>query len=260
MGTNTLINGVDGNTITTAVVDQYKTAMSGDLVPRNSSGAAVDEASILGTDTYKWLKAYIASGYWTCGDIKPHYSFGSGAPIDQGWFPCTGQIINETNYDALFSSGDWAKYVIASPLNGKYSPNLIGKYLAGVDIGVDDQDGTSPLTYVGNANNQIALSHSHSHSHTVNSHNHKWYDDNESSGGNAQSYDSSGAARDLSNGGGALSSSKKLIFPSTSANSLSDQWTSNSSPGTSTDATASLTGNTDITPESLQVVYYIRII
>jgi len=54
MGTNTLVTAVDGTPIPAAHPNQYKTALTNDIVPRNYSGIPTDEAGSLGTDTYQF--------------------------------------------------------------------------------------------------------------------------------------------------------------------------------------------------------------
>ncbi len=54
MGTNTLIGVNDGDVISENDLNQYRTALSGHLVPRNSAGVAVNEAGDLGTSSIRW--------------------------------------------------------------------------------------------------------------------------------------------------------------------------------------------------------------
>jgi hypothetical protein len=49
MGSNDLVQRSDGQTVQSADVNQYRTALNGDLVPRNSSGVPVSAAGDLGT-------------------------------------------------------------------------------------------------------------------------------------------------------------------------------------------------------------------
>ena len=59
MGSNTLSSGVGGNVIPATIVNQYKTALQEDIVPRDSGGAAADIAGDLGTSSLRWDQAYI---------------------------------------------------------------------------------------------------------------------------------------------------------------------------------------------------------
>lgn len=247
MGSNTISTISDGTTGTASQVNQYKTALAGNIVPRNTSGAATDIFGTMGESGYKWLKAFIASGYWTLGDIKPHHTYNGAAPIDQGWYPCDGTIINETNYNTVHGAGSWDIYIISSGLDGKYAPNLVNKYLVGKTS--TTQDGTSGITSVGNSSNQVDLEHTH----TISDHNHQWYQYN--SGTFDESYNSSGTEVSMPVGTADSGGHIKKSFD-TSGNSIGDLYTSNTSitPGNSLSTAQS------IQPESIEVIYYIRII
>jgi hypothetical protein len=58
MGTNTLVSKSDGQTISSSDVNQYRTALNQNIVPRNASGAPTDQAGDLGTSTYGFDKVY----------------------------------------------------------------------------------------------------------------------------------------------------------------------------------------------------------
>lgn len=59
MGTNTLTTGADGAVIPASIINQYKTALNENVVPRNSGGAATDIEGDLGTSSLRWKNAYI---------------------------------------------------------------------------------------------------------------------------------------------------------------------------------------------------------
>lgn len=225
MGTNTIATVSDGTVIDASDLNQYKTSLVNDLVPRNTAGAPTDLDGSLGSTTYSWLKAHIESGYWTVGDIKPHHTYNGAAPIGQGWFPCLGGVINETNYNAIHGAGAWATYVVSSALDGKYAPDLASGYLTGASS--TTQDGSSSITKVGNTSNQINIQHSH----TVNSHTH--------------TIDHVHANGTTITGGGVA---------------VKDAAFAGSSGGTSPGTDSQLSTTQSIRPESTEVVYYIRII
>lgn len=60
MGTNNLVARNDGDIIQSSDPNQYREALSGDLVPRNSAGVPTNEAGDLGTSSLKWDNAYIS--------------------------------------------------------------------------------------------------------------------------------------------------------------------------------------------------------
>lgn len=58
MGVNTLVSRSDGQTIASSDVNQYRTAMNEDIVPRNASGVPTDLGGDIGNATYGWDNAY----------------------------------------------------------------------------------------------------------------------------------------------------------------------------------------------------------
>lgn len=268
MGTNAISDISDGTGADASDINQITSALRQDHVPRNASGIATANSGNLGQSSLAWLKAYIASGYWTCGDIKPHHSYNGATPIDQGWFPCDGTIVNQTNYDAIHGAGSWATYVISSPIDGKYSPDMVGKYPVGAAS--TTQDGSVAITSVGNANNTRNLSHTHPHSHTVNSHthtdptghNHQWHLSNTT---NDFSYDASGSQTIISG----ATPGTGIAYDSAGNPTLNqDLYTTNSSfgttsaetPGTDVSGVSGLSTTESIQPESIEATFYIRII
>src|SRR5690606_4246231 len=109
----------DGQTVFAADLNQFYTALRRDLIPKDVNGDSLNNGGSLGSSTYQWLKAFINSGYWDAGDLKYHMDYSGATPIGQGWYPCDGTTINETNYDALHGAGSWDIYVISSPLDGE---------------------------------------------------------------------------------------------------------------------------------------------
>jgi hypothetical protein len=61
VGDNTLETQTSGTTIQIDDVNQYKTALNGDVVPRNTSGVATDVAGSVGTSALRWLKGWFGS-------------------------------------------------------------------------------------------------------------------------------------------------------------------------------------------------------
>lgn len=144
-----------------------KDALSGDLLPRNASGVATDLAGSLGTETFQFLKALIASGHWVPGDIKVIHPYNGDALPGQGWMLCDGRTINESNYDIEHGAGSWDIYVGSSVLDGKKLPGMTNRYAVGVDA--TTQDGSGTITPVGNAGNVANLEHHHDFIRGINS-------------------------------------------------------------------------------------------
>lgn len=170
MGDNTISTAIDGTIIQATDVNQYKTALTGDLLPRESTGQVSANSGSLGESDRPFKFLHVTGGHWSVGDIKYHHSYDGLAPVGEGWMLCDGRIINETNYDAEHGVGSWAEYIQISVLGGKYLPNLVSRYPVGTSS--TSQDGDSPITSVGNSGNEASFSHEHQ----VYSHNHQWYD------------------------------------------------------------------------------------
>lgn len=236
MGTNTIATAIDGVSAVASAVNQYKTAMDGDLVPR-VAGAPTDAGGSLGNSTYKYAKAHVESGYWSAGDIKAHHSYNGATPIGQGWMLCNGDLCVKAIYEVTHGVGSWDTYIGSSPLDGLYLPNLLDRYPMGA--ATTPQTGASTITGVGNSGSQVNITH-----------NHQWY--NATTAGAAdQSFNGSGALLNLPAGPDKSAASTPSIPYKDEDNllAMSNLYTSN---GGST--------NLDIKPDSLEVQYYIRII
>ena len=248
MGTNNLSTKNDGDVISADDPNQFKTALDSDLVPRNSSGVPTDEAGDLGTSSLKWRRAEIASGFFFPGMMVPVHTYNDTVTPGQGWMKCDGRVINEENYNTEHGAGSWDKYIGSSDLDGKYLPDMTDNiYLAGTDE--TTQDGSSALTTIGESGSIIDFSHTH----TVD-HNHKYVKFN-GIGEIPQIYDASG----------------NLITPTAGANQTVDSPFSAGSNGSNnpvdlyTEKVAAVTssagGSTQsVKPESLEVIWYMRII
>lgn len=246
MGDNSLVRHTTGTPVTVdSAINQYKIALSDNNIPRNADGVIENEAGELGNATYKWLEAFVRTGYFNAGDIKAHHTYNGITSIGQGWFPCNGQIISEIRYDAVHGAGSWAEYIGTSPLEGKYSPFIGNKYLTGTSS--TTQDGTlNPFTSVGNIGHTIDTVHSH----TVNAHTHavmaQWV-----GGDYVIVVDSFSLPDSLFNYDGSYKTpmSSSQIFEGVCYGSRVAQGTGDA--GTTAQ---------DIQPESIEVIYYIRII
>lgn len=148
-------------TITGMWMVQIAKALSGNLVPRNPSGAPQYGMGRLGTAEFPFERAHVRSGEYGCGTIVPVYDYANLTTPCQGWMLCNGDIICEEAYDAQYTRipGDWERWVADSPLAGKRLPNMVDRYLVGAST--TPQTGAAPLTYTGNAGSKVNLRHSH---------------------------------------------------------------------------------------------------
>lgn len=79
MGTNTLAAKVTGNTVVATDPNQFRTAFIGDLVPRDTNGAAAADGAAVGSATYPFSDLFLASGgviNWANGDVSITHSTG----------------------------------------------------------------------------------------------------------------------------------------------------------------------------------------
>jgi len=186
------------------------------------------------------------------------HTYNDTAVPGQGWFPCDGTIINETNYNAIHGAGSWDSYIGASSLDGKYSPNMDAKYIIGSDS--TSQTGASAITSIGASGNTVDLTHTH----TTPSHNHQWYD---WFGGSvdAHSFNSSGADVDIEQSTNNAGTHNKIAITDTAVSqddglkpaSGNAYYTSNNNGGATG---SSLSSSQNIRPESIELKYHIRII
>lgn len=113
-------------------------------------------------------KASILSGYLPTGSVQMFHTFNGTVSYPRGWMLCNGDIVNETNYDAIHGAGAYtADSVASSPLLSKNLPDMADKFAVGVAD--TTKDGSSAITSVGNTGNQVDLSHTHdtTHDHTT---------------------------------------------------------------------------------------------
>ena len=242
MGIDTIASRADATTIVATWFNVIRSALNGDLVPRDSTGTATARAGSLGTETYPFLRLNIATGHWSLGDIKAHHSYNGAAPIGHGWMLCDGRVITEAAYNTEHGANTWATYVVSSALLNKYLPNLTSRYPVGV--AATTQDGSGAITAVGNASHQINIQHSHTvngHTHDMANHTHNM--DGDHSDSHHPPY--------VAYVGGGDPASGAYVTSAPSSNT-----TSSTSPGTDNQ----LSTTQSVQPDSIQVQYYMRII
>jgi len=249
MGSNNLDSAVSGATIPPEHHNSVKEALASNQVPRNTSGVATDLAGSLGEDSLRFLFAKIASGYFFAGQMLPSMNYNNAVGPGHGWMKCDGRIVSEANYNTEHGAGLWDTYILSSPLDGLYLPDMSSnRFLTGATATA--QDGTAPLTRVGNASNQVSLQHSH----TVDSHGHRyyWYD-----GTNGGGYNSSGTAIATTETAGA-GTDHGIVTKATVPNYIlnGSRYTDKQTPGTDNQ----LSTTQSIKPDAFEAIYYMRII
>lgn len=174
------------------------------------------------------------------GEIKSYHSYNGTIVIPRGWMQCNGDVINSTNYDFLHGAGSYVSDGIGDMLlAGKYTPNLTNRYLIGA--ATTTASGSSTIGTTGNASHQINLTHSHTHSHIW----HNYFADN------APSRD--GQAASLTGTTGSNGSLGIVLGPKDSSTVLA------STSSTDSNSTTNLSSTQSIKPESIEVIYIIRV-
>ena len=257
MGDNNLTTYSDGDTIPSDSVNQYKTALVGDAVPRNASGAPTSGAGDLGTSTYPYKKSHVVNGSFFTGQVIMMHDFNGTLTPGQGWMKLNGDVVNLANYDTLHGAGSWATYVVSSTLDGVNLPDMADKYVMGK--AATSQDGSAPITAVGNASNQVNIAHTH----TVNNlHNHQWLSETGSNPYDYDTFTSAGNAQSLAER--TTTGTQVRITPATSGTAMigvtdPDCYTTNQG-NASTATTSSLSTTQSIQPHSIEMQYWIRIV
>lgn len=236
MGSGNITTRANATPTDAAWFNEYQSALSLDIVPRDASAVATDEGASLGSATYKFKKMNVASGYFKPGDIKWRHSYNGTVTVSQGWMLCDGREVTKDNYDTEHGAGSWDLYIGVSAIQNKKLPNLIDRYAKGVDD--TTQNGDAAITSVGTANHLYVTDHAH-----------KWYIATTSAaadktyGPNDMVGKSLAPAEYEKNDGVYL----LPIIPSTSG-MVSDLYT------------ATVSQSVDIQPDSIEAMPYMRII
>lgn len=111
------------------------------------------------------------------GEVKMFHTFNGTVSVPRKWMILNGDVVNQTNYDAIHGSGAYVSDGVASSaILSKNLPAMASKYPVGANS--TTQSGSSAITYVGNSSNQVNLQHDHTmsgHTHGTGDHSHKWY-------------------------------------------------------------------------------------
>lgn len=158
---------------------------------------------------------------------------------------CDARLVSQANYDTEHGSGHWATYIGSSPLNGKNLPDMRNIYPAGVSA--TTQDGSAPISGVGAGSHAVDLSHRH-----------QWYQSKGATQIDA-TYDADGSSTDLRSGGGSGGVGGDT---NPGPNIEKSDFTHVDGPihTASYYTNKGLSASQSIQPDSMQAVYYMRII
>jgi hypothetical protein len=125
MSENTLNTQITGTTIEAAHLNQYKTALVEDLLPRNLAGQNEDEAGSLGSDLFRWLKGIFSTLFTNKLSI--------GSSGNEATNP---YIINDTDsFKMNVITGESHGFYVNNVLKGKIDVNGVdGAYFKALSI------------------------------------------------------------------------------------------------------------------------------
>lgn len=254
MGADSIPTRATGQTILDDFFNVMKRVCGVDWLPRNISGVVAPNAGQLGTPTYPWERANITSGYFVCGDVKMFHDFNGALTPGHGWMKCNGDVVNEASYDAIHGAGAWDEFIAASPIEGKYLPNMNNRFPVGATQ--TTQAGGGAITSEGNANHQTNISHTHAGP----SHNHRWYSQAQGAMDIATMYDNTGGAQPPTPVGGVAGTIgiASKVGSGSSPGVLEGTYHTNNAGTGNTGAGGSTTQN--IKPESIAFEFWMRII
>lgn len=132
MGTNTIGEAVDGTPIPASDHNAVRTAWVGDIVPRNSSAVATDQAASVGTSALSWLNGYIRK-LWI-GDPA------NDSVIEAGTNSITMDVDGVKKFDLHATNGFDGQYMKASSIpDGSLADNSVNL----VNMKDDSVDGSN---------------------------------------------------------------------------------------------------------------------
>lgn len=197
------------------------------------------------------------------GEVKMFHTFNGILSVPRGWMILNGDLVDQTNYDALHGAGSYSTDGVgSSALVNLNLPDMTGNAYA-TGVAATTADGSIAIPTKGA--NTINLQHSH----TVDSHNHQWHED----GSNInESYDSGGNLLALNSSLTSTANSGGIAFgdasaanvldsvggsPTISGGNLDDDFfTSNATPGTDNQ----LSATQDNQPLSVEFIYIMKVI
>ncbi len=157
MSVETIPDRGSGQRMKLSWAENLRQVFIGTFAPRGVSGIPRANFGRLGSPTYPWKNAYIETGYLGVGDVFALYDYAGNVTLPQGWMLCNGVIVNEANYDAQHTAGDWDEYIASSLLSGLYLPSMNDTYIIGKTAAL--QSGVVAITKTG-ANTQ-SFAHNH---------------------------------------------------------------------------------------------------
>jgi hypothetical protein len=178
------------------------------------------------------------------GSVQMFHTFNGAVAIPRGWMRMDGSVVNTTNYEAIHGAGTAATDGLSSsPLLAKNLPSMTNRYAVGSTT--TTQDGSSAITAVGNSGNTVNLSHTHSMPFNF-------------------GFDNSGG---LFLFGSGITFNQSIVGPvprnwQVTGTATTGSFNVRSHNGSTADATTntSLSSSQSIQPDSIQLIYIIKVI
>ena len=98
------------------------------------------------------------------GNIIMHHTYSGILPLPRGWMPCDGSVLDQASYERVHGEGSFHQDSIeTSPLYQRRTPDMSDAYTVGAAR--TEWDGTGSTPYVGNTKHAVNLRHNHPHHH-----------------------------------------------------------------------------------------------
>lgn len=158
---------IDGSVATTNIrnnnITTAKLAASAVTTAKIADGAVTTAKIASGAVTQ--AKCMSISGVLPIGATMMFHTYNGTVSTPRGWMPLDGDVVNETNYEATHGAGTYTTDGISgSTILNKYLPNMNDKYAIGV--AATTKDGASAITSVGNSGHSTSFAHTHTYAHT----------------------------------------------------------------------------------------------
>lgn len=147
-------------------VDNVGVEISGDNIQLKDLGVTTGKINDLAVTTGKIAANAVTRAKVAvidqipAGSVMQFHTFNGAVSIPRGWMIMNGNVVNETNYNAIHGAGAYTTDGVASSaLLSKNLPNMTSRYPVGV--AATTQDGSIAITAVGNSGNTVNLQHTH---------------------------------------------------------------------------------------------------
>lgn len=167
-GSTVLLDGsVTGNKIQDEAIIAAKLTADSITTPKILDQSVTATKVALGAVTSAKLATNFLSP--AQGAIQLFHTYNGLLSLPRGWMICNGDVVNETNYEAIHGASSYTEDGVASSLLlTKNLPDMTNLFAVG--SATTTQDGSSAITTVGNTDNEVDINHSHTATGTSHTH------------------------------------------------------------------------------------------